>query len=63
MPRIYYSKLFLSGLLKGLVVPTESWAMSEAEAAKRWYIGKEGRDIITKAQYRIVDASFQKYAR
>lgn len=60
MTRIYYSKLFLSGLLRGLVVPTESWAMTPEEAAARWHVGMEGRDCITKSRFRIVDASFQK---
>jgi len=58
---IYFSKLFLSGDLKGITV--HSQLTGSPSTCRRIQIHKEGKDIITKARYRIVDAAYQKYTR
>ncbi len=59
---IYFSKLFTSGLLKGITVHGQQLTGSLARVA-RIRIGAKGRDAVTGAKFTIVDASFQSYAR
>lgn len=67
MTTIYYTKHFESGLLKGLnldcsiTMPDDSATVQRY--AKTFRTGHKGRDIITKARYTIIDASFQNYVR
>ena len=63
MTRIYVTKLFLSGNLKGLAIKDSIPGSDAAKLAKFWHIGREYRETGTRARVRIVDASFQNYAR
>lgn len=62
---IYYTKRFLSGMLKGLEVPCSISfpKVSTADYAKRYRVGVKGRDCLTESRFLIVDASFQNYQR
>ena len=58
---IYYSKLFLSGNLKGITVHCEM--TGSPITLSRIKMHKEGKEVITNAKYRITDVSYQKYTR
>jgi len=62
MNRIYFTKLFLDGALKGLTYHDSVTGPDAAKLAKTWRIGRTFKPY-AGSSYRIVDASFQKYAR
>lgn len=57
---LYFSKLFTSGLLKGITVHEHITASPSTLA--HFTIGHKGRSI-TGARFVIVDASYQNYVR
>jgi hypothetical protein len=63
MHHIYYSKTFITGILKGLTVHSTLTYPTVEHCAKAIYIGKQGRDCITGTKWIITDASFQNYSR
>jgi hypothetical protein len=62
---LYCTKLFLDGILKGLTVDFRMSFQSAAEAADWAKRARKGqRDHFgTRSHWRLVDASFQNYAR
>jgi hypothetical protein len=56
---IYYTKLFTSGNLKGIVVHQKISTSFPDDFRK----GKTGKDLFTKDKWIIVDASYQNYIR
>lgn len=62
MKTIYFTKLFKSGVLKGLCHTSQA-SFSELSSCALYKIGATGKDVITGTKWVIVDASFQKYAR
>lgn len=64
---LYFSKMFLSGTLKGLVVHSLiSYPKSDTNRNywnQIYRKGTRGRDIFPRAKWEIVDASFQNYVR
>ena len=63
MTRIYFTKRFTGGILKGLSINDSTWFDTPERASKAYHIGKRGRDTITRTPWVITDASFQKYDR
>lgn len=63
MERIYVTKLFLTGNLKGLAIKDSVTGSDAGRLAKFWHVGREYRECGTGSRVRIVDASFQNYAR
>lgn len=63
MERIYVTKLFIDGPLKGLTYHDSVTGSDAARLAKDWCVGTVVRKPVGGSPYRIVDASFQKYAR
>ena len=59
---LYYTKLFLSGPLKGLCANCSVTLPTVESFRGRWMLHSEGKDCITNDRYRIVDRSFQNYA-
>lgn len=60
---IYFTKLFTGGLLKGLTYQDKATGPDVATLAKQYRIGREVKRPIGGSPYRIIDASFQSYAR
>lgn len=61
---IYFTKLFTGGLLKGLTYQDTATGPDVATLAKQYRIGREvKRPVGGGSPYRIIDASFQSYAR
>lgn len=63
MHTIYFTKLFTGGVLKGLTYHDQATGADVTALAKQFRIGREIRRPVCGSPYRIVDASFQKYAR
>jgi hypothetical protein len=63
MTTIYFTKLFTAGPLKGLTYQDKATGPDVATLAKFYRVGREVKKPIGGSPYRIVDASFQNYAR
>ena len=59
--RLYFSKRFTSGLLKGITIHGSVYG--PPITLKHFAIGTKGHDWHSGAKWVIVDASFQNYAR
>ena len=59
MDTIYYTKLFLTGNLKGISINTQVITDFPMKYAK-W---TKGKDVITGDKFQITCASFQNYSR
>jgi len=64
MVTLYFTKQFTGGLLKGIRI-TESMRFASPELASEWvaWARKGCKKPIGGSPYKVIDASFQNYAR
>jgi len=64
MVTLYFTKRFTGGLLKGLAVNESMRFASDTDAAEFVKAGRKGfKKVVGSSQWKIVDASYQKYWR